>query len=208
VKTSPHLQGNATVPADDATLRGLASAIGIVGPASATALAAFFVADEPFGALNDIGNAALGVLAGALAVDLRRAGSPPGLAGALASGAGVAGAGLTVAGSALVLTDATGFFLAGLVSATGFALLGTWLVTLNRWAATAAPDWPRGLTSLGTAAGSVMAVGLLSVPGVVQRADDMESAPWWLVAGGLGWLGTYVLLPAWTLRLRRTLRRR
>ncbi len=189
-------------------MTGLASAIGIVGPASATALAVFFVADEPFGALNDIGNAALGVLAGSLAVGLRRAGAPPGLAGALASGAGVAGAGLTVAGSTLVLTDTTGFFLAGLVSGTGFALLGTWLVTLNRWAASTTPDWPRGLTALGTAAGSVMAVGLLSVPGVVQRADDMESAPWWLVAGGLGWLGTYALLPAWALRLRRTLRRR
>jgi hypothetical protein len=73
-------------------------------------------------------------------------------------------------------------------------------------AATATPAWPQGLTALGTAAGSVMAVGLLSVPGVVQRADDMGSAPWWLVAGGIGWLGTYALLPAWALRLRRVLR--
>lgn len=208
MNVSPHLQGDATVPVDDATLTGLTSAIGIVAPASATALAVFFVADEPFGTLNDFGNAALGVLAGSLAVGLRRAGAPPGLAGALASCSGVAGAGLTVAGSALVLTDTTGFFLAGLVSGTGFALLGTWLVALNRWAATTTPAWPRTLTTLGTAAGSVMAVGLLSVPGVVQRTDDMESAPWWLVAGGLGWLGTYALLPAWAVRLRRTLRRR
>ncbi len=206
MSTVPQLRNDAALPTEHRTLTGIATAIGVVGPASATALVVFFVADEPFGALNDVGNAALGVLAGSLAVSLRREGMPPDLPGTLATGAGVVGAALTVAGSALVLTDTTGFFLAGLVSGTGFALVGTWLVTLNRWAATATPAWPRGLTTLGTVAGSVMAIGLLSVPGVVQRIDDMESAPGWLVAGGLGWLGTYVLLPAWAVRLRRALR--
>ena len=70
------------------------------------------------------------------------------------------------------------------------------------------PALPRNLRTLGAVAGSVMAIGLLSVPGVLDRTDDMETAPGWLVATGIAWLGTYALMPAWALRFRRVLRRR
>jgi len=185
----------------------LAGGIGVVGPLSAASLVTYFAVGGPFGALNDVGNAALGMLAGSLAVSCGRRGFPGDTAGTVPTTAAVAGAALTVVGSALVMTETTGFYLAGLVSGSGFGLIGTWLVCLNLRLGSDARAWPPGLTILGVVAGSVMTVGLLSVPGVVARTDDMETAPWWLVASGVGWLGTYVLMPAWALRLRRVLRR-
>ncbi|HEX4976295.1 MAG TPA: hypothetical protein VFV40_00375 [Nocardioides sp.] len=204
-----------TVPSrrDDAVLAGaalsvprLAGAIGLVGPLSAASLVTFFAAGGPFGALNDVGNAALGVLAGSLAVGCHRAGTSAGATVATTTAA-VAGGALTVVGSALVMTETTGYYLAGLVSATGFGLIGTWLVDVNLRPTEDTRAWPPGLTTLGAVAGTVMTAGLLSIPGVVARTDDLETAPWWLVASGVAWLGTYALMPAWALRLRRVLRR-
>jgi hypothetical protein len=100
------------------------------------------------------------------------------------------------------MSGTTGYYLAGLVSATGFGLIGTWLVQ----AGVRTPAVPRDLRRLGVAAGAVMTVGLLGVPGILEGVDDMETAPAWLVASGIGWLGTYALMPAWALRLRRALR--
>ena len=184
----------------------LAGGVGVVGPLSAASLITFFAVGGPFGAINDVGNAVLGVLAGSLAVACHRAGAPGGTSGAVGTAAAFSGAALTVAGSYLVMSEVTGYYLAGLVSATGFGLIGTWLAHAS--VHTGAPALPRNLRALGAAAGSVMAVGLLSVPGVLSGADDLESAPWWLVASGVGWLGTYALMPAWALRLRRELRQR
>ena len=184
----------------------LAAGVGVVGPLSAGALVTFFTAGGPFGAINDAGNAVLGVLAGSLAVACHRAGTPGGASGAVGTGAAVTGAALTVVGSYLVVSETTGYYLAGLVSATGFGLIGTWLAQISL--RTGLPALPRNLRTLGAVAGSVMAIGLLSVPGVLDRTDDMETAPGWLVATGIAWLGTYALMPAWALRFRRVLRRR
>jgi len=51
-----------------------------------------------------------------------------------------------------------------------------------------------------------MVVGLLNVAGIVTRSDDIGAAPGWLLAGGTGWLGTYLLLPAWALWFSRHVR--
>jgi drug/metabolite transporter (DMT)-like permease len=176
----------------------LALAIGIAAAGSAVCLATYYAVQGPFGTINDVGNAATGVLSAGLAWRLRR--QIPGRAANVAVGAAIVGAGLTVAGSALVVSGTTGFFLAGLVSSVGFAGIGAWLVVLNRGDATAAVLPPR-LRSLGIAAGALMAFGIAAAPGIVLGLDDMAAAPAWVWIGLLGWLGIFVAYPAWAIWL-------
>ena len=119
----------------------LALAIGVAAAGSAVCLATYFAVQGPFGTINDIGNAATGVLSAGLAWRLRDQLARP---GNLTVGAAIVGAALTVVGSTLVVSQTTGFFLAGLVSSLGFAGIGTWLVVLNR-SDTAVAAWPRRL---------------------------------------------------------------
>ncbi len=189
---------------DDARDIGrLAAAIGVVGVCSAASLATYFAVRGPFGTVNDIGNAAVGVLSATLARRLRNHATGRGRAAAVATA--VAGAALTVVGSALVVSGTTGFLLAGLVSSVGFAGIGAWLVQVNR--SEAARAWPRRLRSLGVVAGGLMAVGVVLVPGILLRLDDMAAAPGWVWVGFTGWLGTYVVYPAWALWLAAVHRR-
>lgn len=176
----------------------LALAIGIAAAGSAVCLATYFAVHGPFGTINDIGNAATGVLSAGLAWRLRR--QIPGRAAKVAVGAAIVGAGLTVAGSTLVVSGTTGFFFAGLVSSVGFAGIGAWLMVLNKGDGMAAV-LPRGLRSLGIAAGALMALGITVVPGIVLGLDDMATAPAWVWIGLLGWLGIFVAYPAWAIWL-------
>jgi hypothetical protein len=176
----------------------LAVAVGVVAAGSAVCLGTYFVVRGPFGTINDIGNAATGVLSAALAWRLRS--QVTGRAGDVAVGAAVVGAVITVVGSALVVSGTTGFFLAGLVSSVGFAGIGAWLVSINRSNAQAV-SWPRRVRSLGVLAGALMALGVVAAPGIVLRLDAMETAPGWIWIGSLSWLGTYVVYPAWAIWL-------
>jgi hypothetical protein len=178
----------------------LATAVGVVAAGSTLLLVAFFVAGDPFGALNDTGLAVTAVLSAVLAWRLRRLAA--GRLGNLAVAAATAGAAITVVGSVLVMSRATGFFLAGLVSSVGFAGIGAWLMILNR-SDGAVAGWPARLRSLGVLAGALMAVGVVMAPGVVLGLDDMATAPGWLWIGQLGWLGTLVIYPAWGIWLGR-----
>jgi hypothetical protein len=75
---------------DEAVARGtrpLATTVGVVAVGSAISLATYFAVGGPFGTLNDIGNAATGVLSAGLAWRLRE--QIPGRAGAVATGAAV-----------------------------------------------------------------------------------------------------------------------
>jgi hypothetical protein len=144
---------------------------------------------------------AFGVLSGVLAWSLWRRGATAGPGdGLLASSIAILGGAITVVGSALILSDTTGFFLAGLVSSVGFAMIGIWLIALNRWlAADAAQQRPGQLVKLGIVAGAVMAVGLINAPGIAMGLDDMDSAPGWILVGNLSWLGTFILFPIWSI---------
>ena len=187
----------------------IARTLGVVGIFSWVSLIVFFIVGGPFGALNDIGNGALGLLSAAQAVTLRPApiAPNPGVK-VLASSAAVLGAAITVVGSVLILWDVTGFFFAGLVSGMGFAFIGLWLVAFNRWIADEVRQrCPRRLLVVGILAGGIMAVGFINVPGVVWGLDDMEAAPVWILAGGINWLGTYVLFPIWSICFSRALSR-
>jgi hypothetical protein len=178
----------------------LALAVGILAAGSALCLATFYAVQGPFGTINDIGNAATGVLSAGLALRLRR--QLPGRVGNAAVGAAVLGAAITVVGSALVVSGTTGFFLAGLVSSVGFAGIGAWLVVLNRSDAFVANVPPR-LRSLGLAAGASMAMGVVAAPGIVLGLDDMGAAPAWVWVAFVGWFGTFLVYPAWAIWLAR-----
>ena len=173
----------------------LALAIGIAAAGSAACLATYLAVQGPFGTISDIGTATTGVLSAGLAWRLRR--QVPGRRAGLGVGAAIVGAGLTVVGSALVVSGTTGFFLAGLVSSVGFAGIGAWLVMLNAGNAVPSPS----LRTLGTAAGALMALGIVAAPGIILGLDDMAEAPAWVWIGLLGWLGIFVAYPAWAIWL-------
>jgi len=178
-------------------------ALGVVAFASVASLVLFFVVGGPFGTINDLGNALVGILSALLAWMLR----PRGVEGsplAVAISLVVLGAAITVVGSALVVSGTTGFFLAGLVSSVGFAFVGLWLVALNR-SMRSDGRWPRGLVMLGLVAGTIMAVGFATAPGIAMGLDDMDAAPGWIWIGYAGWIGTFFLYPAWAIWLGRVL---
>jgi hypothetical protein len=181
----------------------LAIALGAVVLASIASLAAFYAvgARGPFGAINDLGNALVGILSALLALRLRPRGME-GLVGAAAISAAVVGAAITVVGTALVGT--TGFFLAGLVSSVGFAFIGLWLIALNR-SLRAEGRWPRGLPRLGVVLGLLMALGFVAAPGIAMGPEEMGAAPKWVLIGFLGWIGTYLIYPAWSIWLGRVI---
>ena len=163
----------------------LAVAVGAVAILSAVSLALFFAIQGPFGTINDVLNGVLAVLAGALAWTLS---GSVGLVYIALLGALIA-----VAGSVLVITGTTGFFLAGLVSSVGFALIGAWLLWYSWSLNASAVRW------LGIAAGALMLVGIAVLPGIAMRLDDMNKAPAWIWVGFVSWLGIYVALPAWSI---------
>ena len=120
--------------------------------------------------------------------------NPSGWSGDVAVLAAAVGAVLMTWGSWLVITDTTGYVLAGLVSALGLSAIGTWLLLVHQRTG-------GGAATLGRATGAVMASGLLALPGVLQGVDDHSGAPWHVYVAGMSWLGAYVLLPAWCARL-------
>jgi hypothetical protein len=166
----------------------LSFAVGVIAFVSVGNLVLFFVAGDAFGTINDLGNAAVGILSGLLAWTSARSELPK-AAGSHAAAVAIAvlGAGATVVGSVLVLSETTGFLLAGLVTSVGFALIGLWLVAFN-WSLRADQGLSGWLPRTGIAAGAVMAVGLITLPGIVMRVDDMGAAPGWLWIGFVGWI--------------------
>jgi hypothetical protein len=174
-----------------------ATAIAVTVPAAIVLLVVFYAVGGPFGTLNDLANALVGVLSVVLAAQTARLGVP---AVAIAP-AGLGGA-LMVVGSWLVITGRTGWVLAGLVSAVGAAALGSWLVVLNL-AARRAGTLSTPTTRLGLASGALMTLGILTVPDLVARADAWEDLHWYGVVGFLGWLGLYLGYPVWCVLLAR-----
>jgi hypothetical protein len=189
------------------TVAALALALGIVLLFSLVTLALFFAGGGPFGALNDWSIGISGVLAVAFVLAIREGGlGDASVNGVILPAVSVIGAVLVVVGAWLVISDTTGFLLAGLVESFGFALFGCWLIAVSRSMATIGP-WPRPLPTLGYATGILLVVGLIVAPGIVMGLDDMDTAPWWVWVGFVGWLGIFVLLPIWSIWLGITVRR-
>jgi len=171
--------------------RTVAQALTAAAVATWASLIIFFIVGGPFGTINDLGNGVLAVLCAVLALLLG-----PRLRIA-ATTVATAGAATSVVGSFLVMSDTTGYFFAGLVSAFGFGLIGIWLVVISR-----SGDLPAARSAL--IAGVVMAIGIINVAGIVSGSDDQNAAPAWLAAAGVCWVGTYLLLPIWATRFARS----
>jgi hypothetical protein len=180
----------------DRTTCRLAMAVGAAAIAADAAYFAFTAAGEPFGSINDIGNAITAVLAGWLAWTLRsRTGAP-------AAGLSLAGAAVGVAGSWMVLSGTSGWLLAAFVSGVGFALVGPSVIIASRSLA-ADGLLGRRLSRVGQATGWIMLAGVLGIVPALLRYDNPDTLPGWAWVPFLGWVSTFVLLPAWALWLGR-----
>ena len=183
----------------------LAIAIGAVTVLGVVSLTLFFVAGGIFGPLNDMCNGLEAILSVVLAwalYPLHRAQSAR-LSG-LALITAWLGTLIAVIGSVLIIFDFTGWYLAGLYTMVGYALVGLWLFGLN-YAALQSSSWPRRLAQLGLLTAACMALGFLASPGILGSVDDAEIAPWFVNFGMLGSLGWMFLYPFWCLWLGRLL---
>jgi hypothetical protein len=178
--------------------RGTAVAVAVAVPAAIVLLLVYYTVGGPFGTLNDLANAVIGALSAVMAAQTAARFHVP----AAAVGAAGVGAAIMVVGSWLVITDRTGWVLAGLVSAAGAAALGAWLVTLNVTAARAGKLSLR-VARLGAVSGALMTVGILALPEILARVDLWEHLHWYGIAGFVGWLGLYVGYPVWCALLAR-----
>jgi hypothetical protein len=178
-----------------------ATLTGVVGLLALVLLILLFTVGGPFGTLNDICNGLTGILSGILAWNLyTKFHLPLGLL-ILA----LVGALVVALGSILIIFDVTGWYLAGLYTSAGYALIGLWLLGLN-YAARQINPWPSGLVRLGLIAGIFMALGLLVIPGIIQRIDAWESGPWYInYIGQLGSIGYLLLYPIWCILVGRAL---
>jgi len=181
--------------------RQLAITTGISGLLALVLLILFFTVGGPFGTLNDIFNGLTGLLSGVLAWSLSRrfhAGQGFLIFSSL-------GALSTVLGSILVIYEITGWYLAGLYTSMGYALIGLWVVRWNHSVREQSLLSSR-LTRLGLIAGMIMMLGLLMFPAIVNRIDAWELGPWYVnYVGQLGSLGYFVLYPLWCILVGRYL---
>lgn len=188
------------------TMGWTALATGAMGLLALAFIILFFTIGQPFGTLNDICICFTAILSLILAWMLypRYHGNSP-LLSQVELVFALVGAIVVSAGSMLVISGITGWYLAGLYMAAGNAFLGLWLLGLN-YSAQQTHSLSQGLVVFGIVVGSIMALGLLAVPGIVRGIDSWSSAPWYVnyvgQAGALGWL---VLYPIWCIWLGRIL---
>ena len=158
-----------------------------------------------FGAVNDVLNGIIGISSAVLAWMLyteHRAKSP--LISHMALALAIVGAIFSIVGSLLILYGFTDFFLAGLYSGLGNALIGLWLMAFC-YSMQRNDELPHNLILFGLVVGAFMALGLMGIPGILARIDSMVSMPRYLYVALFGWLGTYILYPIWTIWLGRHL---
>lgn len=171
----------------------LAILTGMVGLLALILLILFFTVGGPFGTLNDICNGLTGILSGIFAWILyaKFRIQPIFLILSLMGTLAVA------IGSILVIFEITGWYLAGLYTSAGYALIGVWLFAINS-AIRQRTFWLHGLHKLGMIAGTIMTLGLLMIPGIVNRIDAWEAGPWYInYVGQLGAIGYLLLYPIW-----------
>lgn len=185
----------------DARTPTLAVGLAATALAADAAFAVFSVVGEPFGTLNDLGNGVAGVLAAGLvatATDPEDRGQ---------RWLAWIGAAVSAAGSALVISRATGWLLAGFVSAVGFALIGPGVVRASARLAERGTVSPRMATT-GKVIGWLMASSVTAAVPVAMRLDDAATAPgWsWLTFTGIG--VALLGLPIWAIAVARSVRAR
>ncbi|NOH01431.1 MAG: hypothetical protein HND47_05365 [Chloroflexi bacterium] len=188
-----------------AAIGRMAIASGIISILAIALLILFFTVGQPFGTLNDIFNGIAGIAILILAWMLyaeHHAKSP--LLSQIALMIAIVGAIVVVIGSILVIFQITGWVLAGSYTGAGNALIGLWLAAFC-YSMQRSDTLPHNLIVFGLVVGACMAFGLILIPGILARIDNMESPPWYLYIGYVGFLGTSILYPIWAIWLGRVL---
>jgi len=181
------------------TIGWAAIATGVAVILAVVFITLMYTVSMSFGVVNDVFNCIIGITSVLLAWMLypeHRARSPVMSQTALILA--VTGAISTIVGSVLIIFDFTGFVLAGWYTALGNALIGLWLASFC-YAMQRSDKYPHNLVTFGLVVGIIMALGLFSIPGILTGVDSMDSLPWYLLAGFLGFIGTYLLYPIWTI---------
>lgn len=177
----------------------LAIITGVTGLLGLVFILLFFSGRPIFGTLNDIFIGLTAISSALLAWVL----SGIYRSGLLGIAAATLGALVVAVGSVLVITGITGWYLAGLYMAAGYALIGLWLVLLNL-AASRGQLWPQSLIVFGVVCGLVMLLGAAAVPGIFRGVDEsgftMSPANILWGTGAIGWLALY---PIWCILFAR-----
>jgi hypothetical protein len=176
----------------DRPIGRLVLAAGVAALAADACYLVFAAVGEPWGLMNDLLNGVFGVLAGWVAWSLR------GHVGTPAAAMAALGSAIMVVGSWLVVGGVSGWFLGGLVSSVGLALLGPAGFAIDGSLGADGSTSAR-IAMLGKAAGAISVIGLLAVVGVAQGLDNDATAPGWAWIPFVGWLGGFVLYPAWAI---------
>jgi len=187
------------------TMGWVALATGVTGILALVFIILLFTVGQPFGALNDICIGLAAILSGLLAwmyYPQYPAQAP--LFSQVMLVVALAGALVAVVGSVLVIFGVTGWFLAGLYMAAGYALIGLWVLGLS-YSALQSNSMSHGLVIFGMVIGSIMAIGLVAIPGIFHRIDAWDAALWYINLGQAGGVGYLILYPIWCIWLGRIL---
>jgi len=188
------------------TIGWVAIATGIAGLLGLAFIILFFTVGQPFGTLNDICIGLTAILSVVLVWMLypgHHSQSP--LLSQVVLVIAIFGALLVIIGSALAISGVKGWFLSGLYMAAGNAMIGLWLLGLN-YSALRGNPFPQSLVILGLISGVILALGLVTIPGIFRGIDTQEyeltifNYIWW--ASSLGYLTLY---PIWCVLLGRFL---
>lgn len=188
------------------TIGWVAIATGVAGLLALAFIILFFTVGQPFGTLNDICIGLTAILSVVLVWMLypgHHAQSP--LLSQVTLVIAMLGALLVMVGSALAISGVRGWFLSGLYMAAGNAMIGLWLLELN-YSSLRGNSLPHSLVIFGLISGVILALGLVTIPGIFRGIDTQEyeltivNYLWW--AGSLGYLALY---PIWCILFGRTL---
>ena len=188
------------------TIGWVAIATGVAGLLALAFIILFFTVGQPFGTLNDICIALAAILSVVLVWMLYpqyHAQSP--LLSKVTLVIAMFGALLVVVGSAFAISGVKGWFLSGLYMAAGNAMIGLWLLGLN-YSALRENSLPHNLVIFGLISGVILALGLVTIPGIFRGIDTQEyeltlfNYVWW--TSSMGYLAIY---PAWCIWLGRVI---
>ena len=188
------------------TIGWVAIATGIVGLLGLAFIILFFTVGQPFGTLNDICIGLTAILSVVLVWMLypKHHGQSP-LLSQVTFIIAMFGAILVLIGTVLAISGVKGWFLSGLYMAAGNAMIGLWLLGLNYFALRD-NSLPHNLVIFGLISGVILALGLVTIPGIFRGIDSQEyelttfNYIWW--ASSLGYLALY---PTWSIFLGRIL---
>lgn len=188
------------------TIGWMAIATGIAGLLGLAFIILFFTVGQPFGTLNDICIGLTAILSMVLVWMLySMSHAQSSLLSQVALVFAIFGAILVLVGSALAISGVKGWFLSGLYMAAGNAMIGLWLLRLN-YSALRGNSLPHSLVIFGLISGVILALGLVTIPGIFRGIDTQEyelttvNYLWW--ASSLGYLALY---PTWCILFGRTL---